>query len=317
MRSQILRIGLTVILVGLLIGTFFSYKGVTQAGGDDKQAHISNGSYQEPRYKFSLIGSGENKLLEPLNMVVGPKGNIFVADKGKGQIKVYNANGKFIRNIGKKGKDVGQFLYPYGLLVTSRGELWVSDPENNTIQQFDIEGKFKKVVVTENDAIKPGLMTKDRLNKIYVSDLKGKAIIVFDETGTKKAKYPGNFFSPQGLAVSNDLKVWAGDSGTISSLKVFTNEGLLENQFQSDSEAKNYFTTVRGLAIDSKGRIYVVDSMNHKISVFNNKGKLLGKFGGAGEADYQFNFPVGIFIDENDQIFIADRLNQRVQIWGY
>lgn len=316
MKKQFIKIGITLAFGAFLVGSLFSYKGFTQAENRDKDTRNVSQIQNKPELLNSITGMGKNKLIEPLNVVVSSSEDIFVADKGSGQIKVYNAKAKLIRVIGEKGKKRGQFVYPYGLVITSQGNLWVGDPEKNTVEQFDIQGNFTKEIIGQKDNIKPGLMARDQ-NRIYISDLQGKKIYIYNELGEKKGEYLGNFSSPQGLAISKNKRLWVGDAGVISTIKVLSDEGLVEKQIQSDAKNKSYFTTVRGLALDSSDRLFAVDSMAHKIKVFNQKGELMFQFGGSGVGNHQFNFPNGIFVDATDRIYIADRFNKRIQIWGY
>jgi len=73
----------------------------------------------------------------------------------------------------------------------------------------------------------------------------------------------------------------------------------------------------KGVAADSEGNIYVVDSGRDMVKIFNREGKLLLFFGDKGNERGMFWLPAGIFIDRDDRIYVADTFNQRVQVFQF
>ncbi len=72
------------------------------------------------------------------------------------------------------------------------------------------------------------------------------------------------------------------------------------------------FNQPHGLAVDSKGNIYVADSAKHQVLVFGPDGALLREIGGLGSGPGQFNEPHGLAIDKDDNLYIADTWNARI-----
>jgi DNA-binding beta-propeller fold protein YncE len=70
------------------------------------------------------------------------------------------------------------------------------------------------------------------------------------------------------------------------------------------------------VAVGRDGRVYVVDSGNHRIAVFERSGKRLFTFGERGSGAGQLRDPVGIGIAPSGQVYVADRGNQRIQIFA-
>ena len=85
--------------------------------------------------------SGLEKLKNPVGCVCY-KNMFIVADSGNGCLKIFNSSGKFLRKIGEKGNEEGQFLTPYGVCVDQHGNILVSDKESGHVQQFTVEGHF-------------------------------------------------------------------------------------------------------------------------------------------------------------------------------
>ena len=62
------------------------------------------------------------------------------------------------------------------------------------------------------------------------------------------------------------------------------------------------------------GKLYVVDSGNHKIKVFDAAGNLQQEIGGLGNTKATFKYPSGIAV-KGGKIAVADRGNNRVQVF--
>lgn len=70
------------------------------------------------------------------------------------------------------------------------------------------------------------------------------------------------------------------------------------------------------VAIDQQGRLYVVDSGNHRVLVYASSGTFLFSFGSEGIGAAELKFPVGITSAQDGGILVADRGNRRVQIFN-
>ncbi len=70
-----------------------------------------------------------------------------------------------------------------------------------------------------------------------------------------------------------------------------------------------------GIAVDSKGRVIVADTLRQDIKVFSQDGKLLLRFGGFGNRLGQVAYPVDISIDPSDRIYVVEKVGRRVQVF--
>lgn len=71
-------------------------------------------------------------------------------------------------------------------------------------------------------------------------------------------------------------------------------------------------TAPRNVAVADDGRIYVLDSGNHRIQIFDENGQYLNSWGSQGSEPGQFNEPWGLAIDE-EFVYVADTWNHRIQ----
>jgi len=95
-----------------------------------------------PMLKFG--DSGPEKLNNPVGCVCY-KNMLIVADSKNSCLKIFNSSGNFLRKIGKKGNEGGQFLMPCGVC----GNILVSDRESGHVQQFTIGSRFTGKTVTK------------------------------------------------------------------------------------------------------------------------------------------------------------------------
>jgi sugar lactone lactonase YvrE len=121
--------------------------------------------------KAGVSGSGPDTFNMPSDVVVGPNGDIFVADGHGGdsnnRIVKFAKDGKFIKTWGKKGSGPGEFNLPHTLAFDSRGRLFVGDRANNRIQIFDQDGKF---LAQWAQFSRPSGIFIDSNDVIYVAD---------------------------------------------------------------------------------------------------------------------------------------------------
>jgi DNA-binding beta-propeller fold protein YncE len=73
----------------------------------------------------------------------------------------------------------------------------------------------------------------------------------------------------------------------------------------------------KGVATDSDGNIYVIESYADYLLVYNAKGDFLLPIGGTGAEIGQFYLPSGVWSDADDRIYIADMFNGRIVILQY
>jgi streptogramin lyase len=121
--------------------------------------------------KAGVAGDGPDVFNQPSDVVVGPGGDIFVADghdaDSNARIVKFSKDGKFIKTWGKRGSAPGEIDTPHGLAFDSRGRLFVADRNNNRIQIFDQEGKFLE---EWKQFSRPSGIYIDKNDVMYVAD---------------------------------------------------------------------------------------------------------------------------------------------------
>ncbi len=95
----------------------------------------------------------DRKLDDPREIIIGDDGQLYIADHGNShQVKVFAADGTFLRAIGKPGQpacgpyDESKMHHPMGMTLTPSGDLWVAeeDYQPKRISIWSADGSFKK-----------------------------------------------------------------------------------------------------------------------------------------------------------------------------
>ena len=70
-----------------------------------------------------------------------------------------------------------------------------------------------------------------------------------------------------------------------------------------------------GVAVDSRGMVFVSESKNHRISVFTTEGQFVKSFGQRGTKVGEFNCPRWLAVDDCGVLCVCDRDNCRFQVY--
>ena len=117
---------------------------------------------------------GRKLKIRPIDMVV--RGDyIYMVDGAKHQVVVLDKKtGEEINRIGKKGKELGQFLFIGGVALDSEDNIYVTDKIKGQITKFNKDGIFQRTYGEVSDSIsgfvRPKGITFDREDRIWVID---------------------------------------------------------------------------------------------------------------------------------------------------
>ena len=64
---------------------------------------------------------------------------MFVADPTNLRVQVYDANGKYVRTIGRSGEGPGEFAFPYATAIAGQ-YLYVSDTQRSRLSRWSLDG---------------------------------------------------------------------------------------------------------------------------------------------------------------------------------
>jgi DNA-binding beta-propeller fold protein YncE len=160
-------------------------------------------------------------LLRPTGLARDPvSGEVYVADSGAHDIKVFNSQGDLARTIGRRGTENGQFNGPTHLSFAN-DRLYVSDTLNSRVQVLSPNGdplmSIGRRGLYVGNLVRPkGVMT-DRDGHIYVIESYYDHLLVFNEadelllpiggTGSEA----GKFFLPAGAWTDDGSRLFVAD----------------------------------------------------------------------------------------------------------
>ncbi len=128
-------------LLLLLAASTANAQQVTQLTGQDKNLP------GKPSVVYS-IGEEDGEDWEMLSRVsqvtFDKEDNLYILDAGNHRVLVFDARGKFVRKIGKKGGGPGELMTPVGLAVTTSNEIAVTDLGRPAVSLFKKDGTFIK-----------------------------------------------------------------------------------------------------------------------------------------------------------------------------
>lgn len=125
---------------------------------------------------------------------------IYVVDAGSARVLVFDPQGRFLREIGRKGEGPGEFSRPTGACIVPGNGLAVADFSGNRIEVFDAAGKFVRSIKLTETRVADLVHSDGRFYTVPSFGRSGFAVtmgsddqsqplvMVLDEKGTKTAE---------------------------------------------------------------------------------------------------------------------------------
>ncbi|HLG14759.1 MAG TPA: peptidyl-alpha-hydroxyglycine alpha-amidating lyase family protein [Blastocatellia bacterium] len=188
----------------------------------------------------------------------------------------FDSTGKLVTSFG-----AGMFIFPHGIHVDRQGNVWVTD------------------------GIPPGAANDPRTagkgHIVVKFSPEGKVLLTLGKMGVA-GDGPDTFNQPSDVitAPNGDIFVADGHGGNTNARIVkFSKDGKFIKTWGKKGTAPGEFDTPHGLAMDSRGRLFVADRNNNRIQIFDQEGKYLEEW-------KQFSRLSGIYIDKKDVLYGAD-----------
>ena len=187
-----------------------------------------------------------------------------------------------------------QYWSPLGIRINNDGVMLVTDvaKDHHRIRKLDLGSQLN-----QND-----------WTNFQVSEVK------FGASGQEYAE----FSYPNSAVADSGGRIFVSD-GNNARISVWDAQGNFLFVFGTGT-GQFSVSLPRGMYVDQKDRLHIVDAVGHNIKVFDvseGEPSLLFEFGDFGVGDGQFNFPNDICLDLTGRIYVADRENNRVQVWSY
>jgi NHL repeat len=180
---------------------------------------------------------------------------------GGSRLFQFDSSGKFVREI---GKDIYGFLVAEQVRIDPQDNIWVVDQYSNMVIKFDPQGQVALLLGRKAEAV----------------DLPVRPPPPAPGNAAPGAGRPSDLFvRPTDVAWDAAGNIYVADgvgnvAGAVTDTRVakFTKAGVFVKSWGSKGTEPGKFGSVRGIAIDAQGNVYVADGGNKRIQVFDTDG---------------------------------------------
>jgi sugar lactone lactonase YvrE len=214
----------------------------------------------------------------PSGLSIDREGNLLVSDSHYHCLRIYSPEGNELRKIGgEAGTAPGQFSYISDAVQDRDGNFYVAEfGENQRITKLDLNGKV--LCCWGAAGAEPGQFARIRAlalgpdGNLYAADACNHRIQVFTRDGKLVRTWGTPGSDPGQLSYPYDLAFAPGSEAILyvveygnHRVQKFTAEGKSLGCWGSAGREPGQFCSPWGLAVDSKGRVHVLDSENHRV----------------------------------------------------
>jgi hypothetical protein len=253
------------------------------------------------------------------------------------------------------------FNVPMALAI-SNGEVVIADAGNMIVRQINSSGTINTIagkpffmgysgdgdMATQAVLANPYSVALDGAGNIYIADAQNHAVRMITRStgkistiaglGPDQPGYSGDdgpamfarLTRPNGIATDLAGNIFISDTGNnvirkISDGIITTIAGTGAEGYSGDGSAATSatFVSLKGIAVDSEGNVYIADSGNNAIRKITTSTGTITTVAGTGVAGYsgdggagtlaQLSNPLGVAIDAEGTIYIADTGNSVIR----
>jgi len=258
---------------------------------------------------------------EFIGMVADAKGDVFFSDALNDRVREITADGEIVTvagsgrpghtavgqppsNIGDGGRGVdAQLSQPRGLALDPLGDLFIADTGDNRVRKLSPDGTISTIAGDGN----------------------------FGWSGDGGPAGQAELSAPEGLALDAQGDLFISDSGNerirkVSDGVISTFAGNGNAGFSGDGGPANKaeLALPMGLAVDSRGNLYIADTANERIRRVDVAGVITtvagnGVAGFSGDShpatSAMLNLPVGLAVSPAGDLYVADLANNRIRVF--
>lgn len=211
---------------------------------------------------------------------------------------------------------------PTEVAVDKQGNIYVADTHKNRILVFDKDGKyitrFGKAGSGQGEIRLPSAITVSDDGRIYVLQHTEHKITIFNANKKPvweiKVQYPLTAITKnKKLYITTDRGVMIGDLN-----------GNLLSGFGVKGRGKGQLNRPTGIAVDDKGKIYIADTMNYRLSAYSKEGKHLWDVGSPLDPskhdavmgrERKFGLPVSVSLADDGLLYVMDAFNGEIYMF--
>lgn len=217
---------------------------------------------------ITLGGEGEPEdgiLFYPHKIRVDAKDNIYVSDAVDKTIKIFDRNGKWIKNVGKRGQGPGEYMAINDFDVSRDGRIFISDIRQHRVSILSSDGTFVSSFLTEHGCARLKVDEEDRIYlQLYIS---------FKPTGAFRSRDEEFIIKRTDLKGKNSREYGKFPAGKFVWRSEKTNGAISVIPHISPDAYTTSWT------VDKSGRLFLGNNRDYLITILNKKRKPIFRFG--------------------------------------
>lgn len=225
---------------------------------------------------------GEGLFKRPHGIHIAPDDAVFIADDGNHTVRKFTPEGKLLMTLGVENQPAQKwsgrpFNRPTHVAVSPKtGDLYITDGYGNSrVHSYTADGRYRfswgEPGVDPGQFIRPHNIVIDKDDTIYVADRENHRIQVFNNKGELQAIWH-NIHRPDGICLDDEGNFYIGElcgfpgledaPGLGHRISIYDLQGKLLTRFGDPywGEGPGQFIAPHGIAVDSRGDIYVAEA---------------------------------------------------------
>lgn len=261
------------------------------------------------------------EIYRPQSGTVDSLGRILIADRGSASIFVFDEKASTLETW-QQADGPRNFVSPIGVAVGPEGVVYVTDSELALVARLNRKGDSIGPIGKGHLTRPTGVAYEHETKRIFVVDTADHQIKLFDSDGSlldiwgERGEGPGEFNFPTYITVHAG-KLYVADTMNARVQILSTKTGKHLATVGKLGMYVGDLVRPKGVAVDSEGNIYVVESYYDHLLVYNSRGEYLMPIGGVGTEPGKFHLPAGVWVDGRNRVFVSDTLNSRVSVFQF
>ncbi len=271
----------------------------------------------------------------PVYVATDPQGRVYVTDRLQHAIFVYDREGHYLDTILAPDLTLSAYI-AHRTGSTPPPGTFAYDLFEGQVYYQDAQGKERTLPAPGSPQWAPLGVAFDQQGRLLVTDVwEGQHRVLVFAAEVGKAEGWGDFAPPvltfgrfgegqeefqfPNKAVADALGRFIVSDGNNGRLSVWNAQGEWLYLLGAGGGGGG-LNLPRGMALDARQRLHVVDAVGQGVRVYDFSGEepgFLYTFGAMGTLQGQFNYPNDIAVDAQGRLYITDRANDRVQVWSY
>ncbi|PTL60353.1 hypothetical protein [Paraconexibacter algicola] len=266
----------------------------------------------------------------PQSIAVAPDGTVYVGDQHSRVVHAFAPDGTFKREIGVPGTRPGELTAVGALATAPDGTLFVGDgsnridrfaPDGRLLSSFGRSGtavgQFRFGGGGGNDAGAGGGLAASATH-LFVADSGNDRVQRFTYDGGNGVEIvpPGQLAYPKGLAVRKTRLLVADDQN--HRVQAYDTGGRFLATIGAGSGAgPGQLSFPYGVALDTAGRLFVADNLNHRIVRFGTAPdyRYVARWGTFGTLPGRLAYVRALAVDGTGNVYVANTGNDRIDVF--